>query len=329
VRSEFVPFSVASLDEDVELACDLYVRTQRSTYLLFLAARCTLAPELRRTLARKRTKHLYVASSDADTYSSYVLARAERMAAAEDVPAEKKAGSAYHAVSFTLERVLHDPRADTIHQLEQGVRTTVGVVGGHPQAARTLMRLTRHDMYTYNHSMNVGVFGLALALSLGEAADWTWTGRVAEGLFLHDIGKARVCLETINWPGQFSAAQWAEMRRHPEFGLAILQEEGRTDPVVLDIVYQHHERHGGTGYPRGLTDDAISLGARICAITDVFDALTTSRPYRRPLSTYDGIRMMLDEMQQEFDPDLFGAFIHLFEKDPTAFRDRHPSPDER
>lgn len=130
---------------------------------------------------------------------------------------------------------------------------------------------------------------------------------------LHDIGKCHVSPDIINKPGPLTPEEWAIMRRHPEEGYQILTELGFMNHDIGVIVMQHHERYDGNGYPKKLKGEEIHLYGKICCISDVFDALTTNRPYRAASSSFDALAIMKKEMIKNFDPDFFAKFVYLFQ----------------
>jgi len=106
------------------------------------------------------------------------------------------------------------------------------------------------------------------------------------GLLLHDIGKSEIDDAILNKRGTLTEEEWNVMRSHPERGEAILSQAEGVDPLALTIVMQHHEKRSGKGYPRGLKGDEIHSYAKICALADVFDALTTQRSYKEALDSF-------------------------------------------
>jgi HD-GYP domain-containing protein (c-di-GMP phosphodiesterase class II) len=130
------------------------------------------------------------------------------------------------------------------------------------------------------------------------------------GVFLHDIGKIHMPDSVLLKPGLLTDAERIVMQQHPAIGYEML----RHNPLLTDaaeIVLTHHERYNGSGYPLGLKGDDIPLGARICAITDTFDALTSIRPYRTPMSFEDACRYINSERGRHFDPHIADTFTAL------------------
>lgn len=165
--------------------------------------------------------------------------------------------------------------------------------------------LDLRDQATQGHSYRVTAYSLLIA----DALDLKQGEREALrlGALLHDIGKIGVSDAILRKPGALTPGEWAEMKKHPEWGAAIVE---RIDFLLeaRDIVYTHHEKFDGTGYPRGLRGTAIPLGARIFAVADVFDAVTTFRPYRMPMSYQDAVLLIRRESGRHFDPEIVRAF---------------------
>jgi len=164
------------------------------------------------------------------------------------------------------------------------------------------------DGYTGEHIQRVHEIGLLLARAV--APDQAGDPQLAYGFLLHDIGKLSVPDAVLKKPGPLDDREWALMRRHPEAGARILDAVPFLDRA-LDVVLHHHERWDGRGYPGGLGSDEIPLWARIFAVADTVDAITSDRPYRlgRPLD--DAIDEILARAGTQFDPDCAQALGDL------------------
>ncbi|MBZ0257043.1 HD domain-containing protein, partial [bacterium] len=133
--------------------------------------------------------------------------------------------------------------------------------------------------------------------------------------FLHDIGKTEIPYRILSKPGRLTDEEMEIMREHPLRGLRILKEAGELSEECSVIVSQHHERNDGSGYPYGLTGNQIHEYGKICAIADVFDALTMERSYKKPLTTFEALQIMKEKMPGHFDVELFRKFVQLFDFD--------------
>jgi HD-GYP domain-containing protein (c-di-GMP phosphodiesterase class II) len=175
-----------------------------------------------------------------------------------------------------------------------------------PGALVSLARLKTQDDYTYMHSLAVCALMVALGRELGLSADRCREAGLA-GL-MHDLGKAAMPLEVLNKPGKLTEDEFAIMRSHPLRGHEMLVEgRGATD-VVLDVCLSHHERMDGTGYPHRVPGEAISLVARMGAVCDVYDAITSNRPYKAGWDPATSIAAMAS-WKGHFDPRVFKAFV--------------------
>jgi HD-GYP domain-containing protein (c-di-GMP phosphodiesterase class II) len=171
----------------------------------------------------------------------------------------------------------------------------------------SLARLKSRDDYSFMHSVAVCALMVALARQLGQDEDACRTAGIA-GL-VHDIGKALMPLEVLNKPGKLTADEYATMKLHPARGHGLLREASTpfTEPV-LDVVLHHHERMDGTGYPHGLPGEKISLLARMGAVCDVYDAITSNRPYKAGWDPAESIARMAG-WTGHFDKPVFAAFV--------------------
>jgi HD-GYP domain-containing protein (c-di-GMP phosphodiesterase class II) len=189
-----------------------------------------------------------------------------------------------------------------------------------PDAAMAIADLAVADAYTHTHSVDVTGLGMLLGRRVFSANGWVdhrgerRYDRVNErlsllglGLLLHDIGKMTVPHEVLHKPAKLDADEWKLIRGHPEAGVAMLATDS-ISPLVKDVVRSHHERWNGSGYPRGLYGDDIGQFARIAAIADVYDAITSERPYRGSEPAYVGVQAVRDGSGSLFDPEMVTIF---------------------
>jgi len=174
-----------------------------------------------------------------------------------------------------------------------------------PTALLSVARLKNHDDYTYLHSM--AVCGLMITLAQQLGLDDRQVRRVGMGGLLHDVGKAAVPLEILNKPGKLSDEEFEVMRQHPVIGAQMLMEADADDDL-LDIALHHHEKYDGSGYPHRLKEEEISLYSRMAAVCDVYDALTSTRPYRKGWTPADAMHSMLN-WRGHFDQQILHVFV--------------------
>ena len=225
---------------------------------------------------------------------------------------KKKAAVVYKASIQLMERLLADPKAGNIGEAKQGIAEIVDLVLTQDDTAYQLLRITAHDYYTYTHSVNVGILGVLLAKELFRGSDDHNMHEVGAGFFLHDLGKVCIDPGIINKPGRLTEEEMRQMKTHPYQSYKILRDSGHLTDECAVIALQHHEREDGTGYPRGRKGPQIHTYARICALADVYDALTSDRSYSAKLSPLDALKLMETEMSHHFDKDIFEKLVMLF-----------------
>ena len=170
--------------------------------------------------------------------------------------------------------------------------------------------IAERDFGTSEHNFRVTIYAVRLAEKIGLEKEGIQA--LIKGSFLHDVGKIGIRDKTLLKPGQLSQAEYDDVKRHVLLGRNIIEHVRWLEDAV-DIVLYHHERWDGKGYPDGLAGKNIPLAARIFTVADVFDALTSSRPYKNPVSYSETMVEMSRDCGSRFDPILFKAFTELSE----------------
>jgi len=176
-----------------------------------------------------------------------------------------------------------------------------------PGALIGLARLKTKDDYTYMHSVAVCALMVALAKQLGLSEEEAREAGLA-GL-LHDIGKMMVAADILNKPGKLTDAEFVSVKEHPAAGYKLLKDAKGISAVALDVCLHHHEKIDGSGYPNRLKGDEISLYARMGAVCDVYDAITSDRPYKQGWCPAESLRKMAEWSKGHFDEKIFQAFV--------------------
>ena len=184
-----------------------------------------------------------------------------------------------------------------------------------PGALISVVRLKQRDDYTYMHSVAVCALMVALGRALGVEGDAL--RQIGLAGMLHDLGKAAMPLEVLNKPGKLTDDEFTLMKLHPERGHAMLVEGGGVGPLVLDVCLHHHEKVDGSGYPHGLSGEHLSLFAKMGAVCDVYDAVTSVRPYKNGWDPGDALRKMA-QWKGHFDTRIFQAFVKTVGIYPTG-----------
>jgi putative nucleotidyltransferase with HDIG domain len=173
--------------------------------------------------------------------------------------------------------------------------------------------IQERDIVTYEHSRRVSIYAQRLALHLG------WSKHDAEKLGLaalvHDLGKTWIANDILNKSAALSQEERRKMERHPIIGARILIGCD-VDPFYVEAVLYHHEAWDGRGYPSGLQGEEIPMSARILSVADVYDVLTSQRPYKAPLSSDAAREQLIKGSGSSFDPEVLRAFVHLLDTTP-------------
>lgn len=217
----------------------------------------------------------------------------------------------------TLERRVEEATRDlaaAYHELEATYGTTLEALGS---------ALDTRDVGTESHSRRVHGYALATAREYGvPPADLR---DLAHGVLLHDIGKIGIPDAILLKPGKLTPEEWTVMRTHPEIGRRLIEKIPFLRGAI-PIVYSHHEKWDGSGYPRGLRGEAIPLGARIFAVVDAFDAMTFDRPYSRAISFEAAKAEIRRCTGTHFDPTVVEAFFRVPESLLAEIRRRSVEP---
>ncbi|MFZ6861238.1 HD-GYP domain-containing protein [Undibacterium sp. Ji67W] len=198
-------------------------------------------------------------------------------------------------------------KAVDVGNAQEMVEEIADSVMRNPGALIGLARLKTKDDYTYMHSVAVCALMVSLAKQLGLSDEETREAGLA-GL-LHDIGKMMISAEILNKPGKLTDDEFVAVKEHPVAGHKMLLEAKGVSAVALDVCLHHHEKVDGTGYPFGLKGDQISLLARMGAVCDVYDAITSNRPYKQGWCPAESIRKMAEWSKGHFDEKIFQAFV--------------------
>ncbi len=185
-----------------------------------------------------------------------------------------------------------------------------------PESIGNLISLSGHDFYTYNHSFDVSIYSLGLGQALGF--DQKTLEELGQSSLFHDIGKRMIDLSILCKKGALDENEWVQMRQHPQFGLKILNEHKSISAAIKASCFEHHESWSGGGYPQDLSGQEIHPFARIIALTDTYDAMTTQRSYNVPMRPSEALTMMKNKLATRFDPEMLKAMYSVLFKMDAA-----------
>ena len=227
----------------------------------------------------------------------------------QSVPVAKRSQIVYECAKNILQDVFEDPRSgENLRRTEAITNNMVDFILANDKSILTLLNLGTHDYYTFSHCVNVAVFGLGLSIMIDQGKNFDLRD-FALGCILHDVGKTLTPEQILKKPGRLDDREFAEIKKHPVQGFELMKDS--LPPIALDVILHHHERYCGRGYPHALRGDEISNHAKIAAIADVYDALTTNRPYGLARPPFQAILTMKEEMVGHFEQEKFLEFIRF------------------
>lgn len=293
----YFPVLVTALIGLPKLRCDVYIQAEgNGRKVLYRGADSDLSIADDATLQDRGVRHLFLKAED--------RARYEQALAEASQPDDASV-----MLALTIERrkdafesaLLGGSPAQIVATAEEIARDVLQVVKHDGFAVTEAMGLLHHDKGTFQHSCNVSIYAATLAKRAG-VPDRDLASLIAGGM-VHDVGKRDIPGYILRKAGLLDAREKEMIRRHPTAGFRMLASLGQLNWPQLMMVYQHHERIDGTGYPVGAVGEEISYWAKICAVADVFDALTARRAYREPGTAAAAVGIMQSETGH-FDPDL-------------------------
>jgi len=300
------------LTEGEQLNFQLYIPNENKSIMgLFLQSDTVIDGNSKVRL--REIEKLYINEKDALHYEAYVQKHIQTIALSEDIPLDDKAIIVYEKASLVIDEMFRNPESlEMAKNIKPVVDSFVNIILHDTKAVESLLKITAHDYYTHTHSINVSIYTLSLGSFLGiEGEDLKALGMAA---VLHDIGKSKVDYNIINKNGKLTEVEFNEMKTHPSEGHTIALKLGINDERVLSGIRYHHEKMDGGGYPDKIKEDKISQFARIIGVCDVFDALSTKRSYKDPMTSFESLRLMKQEMQGHLDMSMVDAFIKMLQK---------------
>ena len=266
-------------------------------------------------LALSQLPFVLVESSDAKILHAYaesrMLAAATGSPSGEPIPMEKRMESLRKAAVHVVEDLFSNPSPENITRSTKVVGSFVYLLMRDPNAYLFLTKLGSHDPYTLQHSVGTAIHAIILAKKSG-IKDESELLEVGHAGLLHDVGKVKVRTEIINKPGPLDEAEWAEMRMHSTFSYDLIKDHPVISLRTKLAVFEHHEDKTGRGYPQGLGWESVTHFAKVVCLTDIFNALTTTRSYSHARSPFEAFALIKDKMLHKVDDELFKNLVLIY-----------------
>jgi HD-GYP domain-containing protein (c-di-GMP phosphodiesterase class II) len=278
--------------------------------ILYLRAGDRLDEEKIRALeSRDSGNHFLVKEEDRKAYKTYV----HNQMISSNLDVREKAMVLRESSMTLMEELFEHPDVNKALDASRPViKEFIEFMKAEPEAMSHLISLSGHDFYTYNHSLDVSIYSLGLGESL--TLNKMELEELGVAALLHDVGKRQISLDILCKKGPLSDAEWAQMQKHPQYGLAILDAHPNVSDAVKAACFEHHESWIGNGYPQQISGQEIHPFARIVAITDTYDAMTTQRSYNVPLKPIDAVTTMKEKISGRYDPEMLKAMYSVLFK---------------
>jgi putative nucleotidyltransferase with HDIG domain len=212
--------------------------------------------------------------------------------------------------------ITEKPNKQHIRYMDKTVLELIKVVRENEGKLVNIADLRAYDEYTYHHSLSVAVVALGIGTQLGLSHDELH--KLGFSAIMHDIGKMSIPIDIINKPARLTSAEYDIIKQHPVRSENYLLQNQIDDPEIYESVTHHHEKVDGTGYPEGLVERRIPYYSKIISVADVYDALTSRRPYRIPQIPTEVAEYIMGNVGVSFDMDVVHAFLRKIEFFPVG-----------
>ncbi|HEX7673656.1 MAG TPA: HD-GYP domain-containing protein [Bdellovibrio sp.] len=311
--SNYFRIRLSTIRPDKVTSFDIFIYVDNK-YILYLRAGDKLSDgKIEKLHSRDTGDSFFVRVEDKQSYRDWVR---EEMNSASIDPFSKAKILRESSVAL-MEDLFENPDVNTALDESRPIITDfIDLMENAPEAMGFMISLSGHDFYTYNHSLDVSIYSLGLGKALGYSPKDL--EELGVGALFHDIGKRNVSLDILCKKGGLSDAEWEQMKMHPQYGLVILNGHPNISDAIKAACFEHHESWAGNGYPQQLVGDEIHPFARIVAITDTYDAMTTQRSYNVPMKPLDAVAMMKEKLAGRYDPDMLKAMYSVLFKIKAA-----------
>lgn len=311
---EYLQVSLATLVPGKEFKVRLYIDEGNSlNFRLYKSEDVVFEEKDRSRLLEMGKRILWISKDDHEAYQEYLRENLETSLADESLPVLNRAASLGEVVRDVMSSTFKKGDTDQIvEQTSKLADNCVTMLSRDDLCASELVGFLHHDYQTFTHSTNVSFYAVMLAKALG-ISDEEELRQIAIGGFVHDLGKLEITETILTKPGRLTDEEFDIIRSHPGDGFRKLCKRDDMSYGQLMMTYQHHERLDGKGYPVGCVEEDLHFWAKICSVVDVYEALTSNRPYRRAIPRKEVIRMMKREVGTAFDKEILRCWATTIE----------------
>jgi putative nucleotidyltransferase with HDIG domain len=315
--SDYIPVSVSTLLPSESAGINLYQREAERigrpghvSFVLYCAEGQPIEQQDLDRLHQRGVHRLFIQSASRETFQSYLRDLIDPESSGPEPSLAARMGALNEVVRDVLETEFREGDTDqTVSEAERLGSVTADIVCHDEFAAVDMFRVLHHDYATFTHSANVAFYAGLLADKLGYERDDVQLMTTA-GL-LHDLGKLDIDEKILCKPGRLNEEEFDLIKSHPTIGFEQLNYREDLTEGQLMMVYQHHERLDGGGYPVGVVESEIHPWAKICSVVDVYEAMTSYRPYRAPMPRTTVFQIMERDSGKSFDPEVLACWLQI------------------
>jgi putative nucleotidyltransferase with HDIG domain len=309
-EEQYFPICPAVLNADILTDFRVYLK-QNSRFVLYTLERQRFTQELKQRLVNNGISTVYVPRHQQENYDQYVFENLGNILNNPEIDEEARSQVLLETSAKQVQQLFEDQKCPlstkNIQDLNHLVESSLTFLS-RVRALNSLSKFISHDYKTYTHCVNV--FTYASLLLSTYKVPFSVKRKVGMGALLHDIGKTLIPQKILNKPGKLNPHEWTEIQKHTLYGLRLCSRVTLSQTSIHCILF-HHEKYNGRGYLSGLQGDEIPLPVKIITCCDVYDAITSSRPYADAETPFNALRIMSQEMGGTFDPEVFQRFAGL------------------
>lgn len=285
---------------------------QGGDFVLYTSSGQTFTLRHRQVLHKNDVKEVYVQSSERQQYERYLERNLGRILLDENTPVEVRSKVFYEASTAVMHEVFDSKlpsnlRAKHFNRITDIVKNSIQFLAS-DDSLSAVAPFISHDYKTYTHCMHVFIFSVAM-LQTYDLTDKE-IFECSLGALLHDVGKTKIPKNIINKRGSLTQQEREIIKEHPIHGVSMCAHLPMNQNTINCILF-HHEKLDGTGYPAGLKGDSIPMPVRVITMADIYDALTTARPYAEAMPPYEALTLIRHEMHAGVDMSVFKRFVSI------------------
>ncbi len=255
---------------------------------------------------------LYIRADSLNVWHEFMDSKMPKLLQEPKMSMADKGKIIYQTCVSTAEAVFNNPKSsETAQKSTSFLKHCIDFLSQDKSSFYELFKTSALTMSEHSHGLHVAAYAVTLGKKMGFTKEQELV-TLGVGALLHDLGKTKISPELLDRKGPISDAEKEELKKHAKYGYEIVSQYGTAIPQLAKrIIVEHHERIDGSGYPKGLTGGQIHIFSQIVGVCDVFDSMTSHRPYKDKASPFDSVSEMLTLDQNKFDKNLLVAFIEM------------------